>query len=266
VLVEQALITAGAGLGEKTGAATQSFEAQLAAQASAHLTHLREQVETVASEVMGRARTELDRAAEATAASFGQVLHAESDRQSTEFRATTSGIQRERAEQFDHTTQELLHKLDVNAWSSVEGFRARMADQLETAVAEGRGALHSEFTSAIEGYRTERDAHNQQWIEHLERLIAEANGRYQEKLQTSGDAWVVSSMRRLNEHGQNGIESLLRTADQALRDSFAKVFEGLSEMLRERSTNAAGVGATPGFGPISNRDSGEGSTPRNNVI
>jgi hypothetical protein len=266
VLVEQALVTAGVGLGEKTAAATQSFETQLAAQAAAHLTNIREQVEGVASEVTGRARTELDRAAEAAAASFGQVLHSESDRQTIEFRGTTSGIQRERAEQFDHTTQELLHKLDVNAWSSLEGFRSRMAEHLETAVVEGRGALNSEFTSALESYRTERDAHKQQWIEHLEWLSGEATGKYQDKLQTSGDAWVVSSMRRLNEHGQNGIESLLRTADQALRDSFAKVFEGLSEMLRERSTNAAGAGATPGFGQISNRDSGEGSTPHNNVI
>jgi hypothetical protein len=266
VLVEQALVTAGAGLGEKTAAATQSFETQLAAQASAHLTQIREQVEGVASEVTGHARTELERAAEAAAASFGQVLHSESDRQRVEFQAATSGIQRERAEEFDHATQELLHKLDVNAWSSVEGFRTRMADHLETAVVEGRGALHSEFASALESYRTERDAHKQQWIEHLERLSGDATGEYQEKLQTTGDAWVVSSMRRLNEHGQNGIESLLRTADQALRDSFAKVFEGLSEMLRERSAGSAGAGGATGFGQISNRDSGESSAPHNNVI
>jgi hypothetical protein len=266
VLVEQAMITAGVGLSEKTATATQSFEAQLAAQAAAHLAQIREQVESAANDVTGRARTELDRAAEAAAASFGQVLHSESERQTLEFRATTSGIQRERAEEFDRTTQGLLHKLDVNAWSSVESFRARMAEHLETAVTEGRGALGAEFASALENYRAERDTHKQQWIEHLERLSNDATGKYQEKLQTSGDAWVVSSMRRLNEHGQNGIESLLRTADQALRDSFAKVFEGLSEMLRERGANAAGVGAASGFGQIPNRDSGESSAPRNNVI
>ena len=141
-----------------------------------------------------------------------------------------------------------------------------MADQLQTAVTEGRGAFGAEFTSALENYRNEREAHKQQWIEHLERLSDDATGKYQEKLQASGDAWVVSSIRRLNEHGQNGIESLLRTADQALRDSFAKVFEGLSEMLRDRSTGASGVGNAPGFGQISNREGGEGSTPHNNVI
>jgi hypothetical protein len=266
VLVEQAMVTAGVGLSEKTAAATQSFESQLAAQAAAHLAQIRQQVEGVATDVTGRARTELDRAAEAAAASFGQVLHSESERQTLEFRATTSGIQRERAEEFDHTTQELLHKLDVNAWQSVEGFRTRMAEHLETAIVEGRGALGAEFSSALENYRVERDTHKQQWVEHLDRLSNESTGKYQEKLQASGDAWVVSSMRRLNEHGQNGIESLLRTADQALRDSFAKVFEGLSEMLRERGANAAGAGGASGFGQISNRDAGDSSAPRNNVI
>ena len=266
VLVEQAMVTAGVGLSEKTAAATQSFESLLAAQAAAHLAQIRQQVEGVATDVTGRARTELDRAAEAAAASFGQVLHSESERQTLEFRATTSGIQRERAEEFDHTTQELLHKLDVNAWQSVEGFRTRMAEHLETAIVEGRGALGAEFSSALENYRVERDTRKQQWVEHLDRLSNESTGKYQEKLQASGDAWVVSSMRRLNEHGQNGIESLLRTADQALRDSFAKVFEGLSEMLRERGANAAGAGGASGFGQISNRDAGDSSAPRNNVI
>ena len=75
----------------------------------------------------------------------------------------------------------------------------------------------------------------------------------------------VASVRRLNEHGQNGIESLLRSADQALRDSCSKVFEGLAEMLRERASNAAGAGNVAGFA-IPNRDTSENSGPRNEAI
>ena len=51
---------------------------------------------------------------------------------------------------------------------------------------------------------------------------------------------MVSSARRLNEHGQNVIESLMRSADQALRDSCSRAFEGLAEMMRERVTNEPG--------------------------
>jgi hypothetical protein len=74
----------------------------------------------------------------------------------------------------------------------------------------------------------------------------------------------VSSVRRLSEHGQNVIESMLRSADLALRESCSKVFDGLAEILRERSASAAGVSGAAGFNPglSPNRDV-ETSGPRN---
>jgi hypothetical protein len=263
--VEQSLVTASAGLEEKAAEAAHKFEAQLAEQSEAHLAQIRSQVENAAGEVTGRARTELDRAAEAAAASFGQVLHELSERETTQFAADSSATRRERTEEFDRSTQELLHQLDVNAWSSVERFRSQMASQLESSVGEGRAALGAEFASSLEGYRAERDAHQQEWLANLDRLSGEAAGRFQDKLQSTADSWVVASVRRLNEHGQNGIESLLRSADQALRDSCSKVFEGLAEMLRERATNAAGAGNVAGFA-IPNRDTSENPGPRNEAI
>jgi hypothetical protein len=263
--VEQSLVTASAGLEEKAAEAAHKFETQLAEQSGAHLAQIRSQVENAAGEVTGRARTELDRAAEAAAASFGQVLHELSERETTQFAADSSATRRERTEEFDRSTQELLHQLDVNAWSSVERFRSQMASQLESSVGESRAALSAEFASSMEGYRSERDAHQQQWLASLDRLSGEASGRFQDKLQSAADSWVVASVRRLNEHGQNGIESLLRSADQALRDSCSKVFEGLAEMLRERATNAAGAGNVAGFA-IPNRDTSENPGPRNEAI
>jgi hypothetical protein len=246
--VEQSLVTAGAGLEQKAAEGAHKFETQLAEQSDAHLAQIRSQVENTAAEVTGRARTELDRAAEATAASFGQVLHELSDR-----------------EEFDRSTQELLHQLEVNAWSSVERFRSQMASELESSAGQGRAALSAEFASSLEGYRAERDAHQQEWLANLDRISGDAVGRFQDKLQSTADSWVVASVRRLNEHGQNGIESLLRSADQALRDSCSKVFEGLAEMLRERASNAAGAGNVAGFA-IPNRDTSENSGPRNEAI
>jgi hypothetical protein len=264
--VEQSLVTAAAGLEGKTAEAAQTFEAQLAARTEAHLAQIRSQVENVAGEVTGRARTELDRAAEVAAASFGQVLHELSERETAQFAADSSATRRERTEEFDRSTQELLHQLDVNAWSSVERFRSQMASQLESSVNEGRAALSAEFASSIEGYRAERDSHQQEWLANLDRLSGEAAGRFQEKLQSTADSWVVGSVRRLNEHGQNSVESLLRSADQALRDSCSKVFEGLAEMLRERASNAAGAGNLAGFSAIPNRDTSESSSPHNQAI
>ncbi len=256
-LVEQSFVTAEAGFGQRSADAAHRFEAQLAAQSAAHLAQIRGQVEGIAGEVTARTRTDLDRAAEAAAASFGQLLHDVSERETTQFAASTAGTRRERAEEFDHATQELLHQLDVNAFASVERFRTQMAAQWDASVGEGRAALGAEFASALEGFRTERDAHQNEWGAQLERVSGDAAAKFQDRLQTTADSWVMASVRRLNEHGQNGIESLLRSADQALRDSCSKVFDSLAQMLRERATNVAGAGGVAGFTQAANRETPE---------
>ena len=265
-LVEQSFVTAEAGFGQRSAETAQRFEAQLAAQSAAHLGQIRAQVEGIAGEVTGYTRTELDRAAEAAAASFGQLLHEVSDRETTYFAATTATTRRERCEEFDHATQELLHQLDLNAFSSVERFRAQMASQWEASVGEGRAALGQEFASALEGFRNERNEHQNQWTAQLERVSGEAAAKFQDRLQTTADSWVMASVRRLNEHGQNGIESLLRSADQALRDSCSKVFDGLAQMLRERATSVAGAGNVAGYTQAANRDTPEPPNPRHEAL
>ena len=265
-LVEQSFVTAEAGLGQKSSEASQKFEAQLAAQSTTHLGQIRAEVESVAGEVTGRARTELDRAAEAAAASFGELVHQVAERETTQFAATTATTRRERAEEFDGATQGLLHQLELHAFASVERFREQMASQWETSVGEGRAALGAEFASALEGFRGERDAHQNEWAAHLERLSGESAGKFQDRLQTTADSWVMASVRRLNEHGQNGIETLLRSADQALRESCSKVFDGLAQMLRERATNVAGAGNVAGFTQVSTRETPESPNPRHETL
>jgi hypothetical protein len=260
VLVEQALAGAANGFEEKTAQAGRKFEAQLEEQSAARLGQIQQRLDGVAGEVTGRTRTQLDQAAETAAASFGQVLRGISEQEVQQFTNTSRSALAERTQDLESFAQQQLGKLEAGAGASVERFHAQMASQLEASVAQGRSALAAEFASALAAYRAERDAHEKVWAESLERASEEAAGKHQERLQTACDSWMVSSVRRLNEHGQNAIESLLRSADQALRDSFSRVFEGLSAMLRERATNAASVAAFP---PAPAREAAEPAAPHN---
>jgi len=262
-LAEQAVIATGAQLAEKSAAVEERFESQIASQAEVHVAQIRLRVENNAVETIAHTRTELDRAAEAAAASFGHVLHEVSEREITQFGAAASSARRERIEEVERATQQLHQQLDMNAFASAERFRAQMASQLEASVSEGRAALSSEFGASFEAYRNERDAHQQEWLDKLDKISGDTAGKFQERLQNTADSWVVSSVRRLNEHGQNGIESLLRLADQALRDSCSKVFEGLAQTLRERVSNAAGIGNVAGFAANPNRETSENCGSRN---
>lgn len=260
VQVEQMLTAAGQRFEEQTFEAAQKFELMLDGQSSARVAQIDQQLQGVADGLVGRARTRLDEAAEAAAASFGQVLHGVSAQELETFTAASRSTLHERATELERSTQMMLRNLETTARTSIDRFHAQMASQLESSIADGREALTSEFASTLEGYRAEREAHQRDWVGSLEQLSGEAAGKYQERLDTMCDSWMVSSVRRLNEHGQNTIESLMRSADQALRDSCAKVFDGLGEILRDRAANAAGVA---GFAPPPpGRDSGDQPTPR----
>jgi len=260
VLVEQTMTTAGNSFDEKASLAAAKFEARLEEQSAGRLARIEQQLEGLAGEVAGRTRTRLDEAAEAAAASFGQVLRTISDGEAQQFATTSRGALEERQRELEGFADQLLRKIEANSGALVERFQAQMASQIETSVSEGRSVLASEFASALEGYRAERELQHQEWAANLERTNEDAAARYQDRLQTASDSWMVSSVRRLNEHGQNVIESLMRSADQALRDSCSKVFEGLSEMLRDRATNAA---APVGFTPAPAHESNETPAPHN---
>jgi hypothetical protein len=260
VLVEQALVTGGSGFQEKTSEAAREFEARLEEQSTGRLAQIHQQLDGVAGEISGRTRSQIDAAAESAAASFGQVLRSISDEEAVQFASRSHGAVEERKQELQGFTDHLVRNLDASAAALIDRFQAQMVSQRDASVAEGRGALAAEFASSLEGYRAERDAHDKAWAENLDRVSGEASERHQDRLEAACDSWMVSSVRRLNEHGQNVIESLMRSADQALRDSCAKVFDGLSEMMRDRATNAAGVA---GFAPPPDRDSGEAPGPHN---
>jgi hypothetical protein len=261
VQVEQALASAGTGFDQKTAEASQKFETQLSAQSAATLGQIEQQLKGVASELVGTTHTRLEDAAAAAAASFGQVLRDISESEVQQFTTASGDALHARTQEFEHSSQQLLRNLESAAGTSLEYFHAQMATELEARTTEGRAALAAEFESALSSYRAERDSHQKVWLATLEQMSGEVADHFQERLQTTGDSWVLSSVRRLNEHGQNAVESLMRSADQSLRDSCAKLFDGLSEMLRDRATNAAGVS---GFTPTPSREVAESKpTPRN---
>jgi DNA anti-recombination protein RmuC len=218
----------------------------------------------VSGELVGNTHKRLEDAAAAAAASFGEVLRGISESEVQQFTTASGNALQARTKEFEQSSQQLLRNLESAAGTSLEYFHEQMASELATRTSEGRAALAAEFAAALSGYRAERDSHQEEWLASLEQMSNEAASQFQERLQTTGDSWVLSSVRRLNEHGQDAVESLMRSADQSLRDSCAKLFEGLSEMLRDRATNAAGVS---GFTPTPTREVAESKpTPRNEVI
>jgi hypothetical protein len=260
VLVEQKLASAGTGYEEKIREAVDKFAAQLEDQASAHLAENHQKLDEVAGEVAGRTRTELGVAAEAAAASFGQVLHSISDLGVQQFKDASHSAFEQRTQELQDSAFLTLRNLEASGLASLERMQAQMGSQLESQVAEGRSALASEITRALDGLHAKGDALQKEWSERLDRLSDDAVAKHQERLNIATDSWMASSVHRLNERGQNTMEALTRSVDQALRESCSQLFDRVAEILRDRTTSAASV---TGFNPAPSHDAAEIPTPHN---
>jgi hypothetical protein len=258
VLIEQTMATTGAAFEEKTAQATQHLDSRLEEQMTGRVAKIHQQLDEAAGEIAGRRCAQIDEAAETAAASFGQVLRRVSDEEVARFTSASRDALKEREKDVERFTDQVLVGLESNVRSLVERFSTQMAEQAQNSLAEGRSSLNAELASALDGYRAQRDEHDKEFSERLRRAGDEAAEQYESRLQSSGDSWLVLSIRRLNEHGQKTTESLIRSADQSLRESCSQFFQGLSDMLRDRATNPAG---SMGFTPGSNQ-SGE-APPRN---
>jgi hypothetical protein len=257
VIVEQSLSTAGTNLDELASQAAAKHADDLNRASGDNLAAAQVKIDDAVSDAVSRSHSRFDDAAQAAAASFGQVLRDISDQEARNFTVVAQNSIQERTRELEFSAQQVIGNLSTATEASLETFRARMTSEIESGVVQGREALAGEMGMLRDRFSAERENRQKEWAEGLDQLSVAATVKHEDRLQTACDTWIVSSVRRLNEHGQSTIESLMRLTDQALRDSCSKVFENLAEMMRNRSANAAGMGA---FVPMAGREATENPT------
>jgi hypothetical protein len=257
IIAEQAVGTASTNLDDLVSQSAQKHGEDLSQRAAAHLGEVQNIVDQATADAVARSHPKFDDAAQAAAASFGTVLRDISGREVEQFTFAARTSIQDRQRELESSAHQVLANFSYAADSSLDSFRARLGSEAEGSVAHTRAALDAEVVAALDRFAAEGQERQSQWAAGIDQLSLNATAKHEDRLQTAADAWLVSSVRRLNEHGQSTIESLMRVTDQALRDSCSKVFENLAEMMRNRTANAAGMSA---FVPIPGHEPAESPT------
>jgi hypothetical protein len=113
---------------------------------------------------------------------------------------------------------------------------------------ELRGSLQSQVSDTLDLFRKHRESLQEELRLSFDRLSGESIGMHAERLETASDSWMLRSVRQLNEHGRTVMDSLTKSSELAVRNSFQMIFEGIARTLRESaaetaSSAAAGAGA-----------------------
>ena len=261
-LADESLSAAGRAIENTVADAARRFTERVGEESEARAARAGAQIESCAAETVSRSAARLQEAAEIAAASFGEVLRGLAEREAAIFSETSRGISGSRETELQESSNQMLRDFEDRASGFLQELHAQMDAELEASIRDGRAVLAGEFASTLDGFRAERDAWRSEWAASLEQMSVAAAEQFRGRLQADGDSWMAGSVQRLNEHGQNVIETLMLSADAALRDSCSRIFEGLAGAMRERNAVPAMGAGIAGFTP-SLRDVPEAPIPHN---
>jgi hypothetical protein len=239
-LVKDALGGAAQALGQEAAEISERSAEELEQQRGDGLRKAQVLLEATAEKAVEDSRGRFGEAAEAAAKSFGQVLQGVSSEAQERFVGSSRAAANQQAAQLHSSAQEIQGKLEESASQFAERVKARLAETAEKNVAKAQASLAEQLTAALESFGVKREELQQEWLAGLEHLGNESAGQFEERLHSTCDTWMVSSVRKLNEHGQTVIEALSRAAEQTLRQTCSSVFDGLADTMRQRL-----LGTTP---------------------
>ena len=232
-LIEERLRHAGGWLDTKTEEASQRAVAALEAERAVHAENLRSQVEGMAGEVVENSRRRLEEAAQAAAASFGQVIGGVSEETLERFKESSRATIAERSADIERSASQVHGDFEARAAASLEQFRKQVSTDLKHNLDEIAQNFRSECGSIVQTLRVEGEDLHKGMHNSFEQMSSEMMGRHGDRLEQASDSWRMEAVRRLNEEGDEVVARLARTGQKAVRASFSKVFDDLAQALRE---------------------------------
>ncbi len=218
---------------ERTRAASDRLDQELENRKSHFAEGAQAQLETAAAGVGERTAANLAQASEAAAKVFEERTNDIATGLFKEFEEAGVKSLKEKETQVERISEKVRMSFEESAAGILDRYRTDIAAQASGQLAEVRETHARELAAAVEAARLERETHDNQFRENLARTQAEALRQYEDALHQKSEAWTNEASQKLTENGQMAVATLSRAGEQALRGSFLKMFEQISEAIRQ---------------------------------
>jgi hypothetical protein len=232
--LEKSVDQAVGGLRNHAADISRLFASELDHYSRSYVEHTQGQLEESVKDSTARGRTQMQQAADTTAAAFSDRLHQASREALQNFTASVRQSSEETATQFEARAEGLRANMDAHLENFVADFQDRLNERVELGVDQARRVLDNQLTSMTEAWRQERDQQYRAWLERLNQASAEGVEAYRQRLENTSNSWLVASVTSLSQHSEEVIKAMALAAEVRLRDTCSNVFAGLGETIRQR--------------------------------
>jgi hypothetical protein len=153
---------------------------------------------------------------------------------------STEALLNEKCTQVERISEKIRENFEAAASILVDRFRDQIAAHSEQKLHEAQEMHARELATAVEAGRIERESQAQEWNERLANANDENLRRYEDQLQSASDVWINAAVQKLNQNGDTAVAALSRSGELALRGSFLRIFEQITETIRQSVAEAGG--------------------------
>jgi len=238
-LVEEHVTGAEAQLEKRAAEAAEKAVTLLDQRRAQHSVALQAQIDEAASASVDRSRSQIEEVAHSVAASFGQVLTSVSDEALDRFHESARGVGDQARTQLEESKQQFHVQVDAHANETLNRFREHLAAGVNQTTQELQGTLQSQVSDTLDMFRKHRESLQEELRLSFDRLSSESIDMHAGRLESASDSWMMRSLRQLNEHGRAAVDSLAKSSELAVRNSFSMIFDCMARTLRETAEATA---------------------------
>ncbi|HEV2289490.1 MAG TPA: hypothetical protein VGR81_11100 [Candidatus Acidoferrales bacterium] len=231
----QALQQASAALEQTASEKLQAAAAQFAER----LDSARSELAQAAEVHLESSRNEFARQSETAAAGFRHNLQDASSNALAIFSASLSAQAEEERAQGMAATERLTKSLEAHAETTFDDFRQRISAQTQEILAQSSQRLTAQSEASLETLRERGESNIAEWMEKQKSSSETAYNDFEGRLRATSDSQLNASLLQLDEIGRDRVESLVRTAEGAMRKACFDAFDGMARAMKENLLGAA---------------------------
>jgi ribosome recycling factor len=233
-LTERAIEHAGNQLREKAGEISSVFASELDHTSRSFVGHTQTQMEETVRDGFERARALFAEAADTTAAAFTDEVQRTGRRElegfNEEVRRSADGAR----QQLNATRTEFAQQTTAEQEAFLRRFQSSMGGALDAGVAEAQKKVSEGFGPLLDSWKAMTLAHQQEMREIYNQMGEQATEQYKSRLENVSNQWMLATIASLDNRSREMISRIAATAEEKLRETCGRVFDGVGESLRER--------------------------------
>ncbi|MGH9730805.1 MAG: hypothetical protein ACRD4A_03830, partial [Candidatus Acidiferrales bacterium] len=232
--IEDSVNNAGKSIDEVAAEATRKYRTHLEKVEASQLKITGERLEALSQKQVDATKNQFEETAEAVAGAFEQEIQAVAEDVAERIVAENNARGEQERRRLEATAEQILHGLQARAQTSFSHFQEQLAITSGRNLAQSNDSLASQLCATLDVFRQQGKTQLAEWSAKQDGLGAEELERHEDRLRSAGNSWLDATVNQLDALNQKRMDSLVRSAEDAMRKACVDVFDGVAQAMKEK--------------------------------